>query len=594
MKERMKRLFMVMMAMALVLGLVGIANPVSTEAASKMKKADFIKSVVEKITGQKNVSGKKITVKINKSGSVKVYSKTISSKTVKKYKSANGVTSEQAQYIAAAVQLGIVDGDIKDAKKSISYADALAIVARADRIMNRDSFSEADISLVREKRLTGIAKVSPDRQTDVIKGYMLGYYAGKSDGNYTRTRTIKFTSAATKTALTDMVKRLTDKKARYKFDDFWQMLRISTKNRPKQEKYYEYILDDFPNAYYDQEFDFMQQYAPIMPGNKGADFKNAEVKVYNAFWDNLFKYASYESREKWTFDYLKKCLTLGGTMISEIEGLRWDCMYIFPSELKKFVKAFEKQEGIHPGVTKPLDLDRRYRLAEVAEAFTKSVFNVDYRTVSDRSVVGYYESGDPIPYSFSDEYLEDCIKNETIVECDMVAADPSSISFRFAPRCDLAGYSIRVYVHYRVVNDNGKGTDALVYNAGNPFDSIPNKGYLRETKVSKDGLTFEWAGNDGKWRDGYFDVAFRAGVGSQPMTNYSLYRYRNRWTKLLGGMDTDRYASVGDYTYKMSAIRNNNAHYNAAQVRALYPNGVPADYLKDSIQKYKEIEGWEG
>ncbi len=552
-KINVTKLLMSVLFLALVVSFVSVTGAVNANAAARMKKADFLKTVVSQIKGKKNVDGKKISVTISSKGSVTVMGKTYSKTTVADFKKKYGGTTKQAQYVVAAAKLGLIDENtFKGAGKYITYGEAMAIMERAYELLNKDKITADEVEFVKGNRLSGITDVSDAEQALVIKAYMRGFYAGKSDGSFTKTRTIKYSSNAAKTELSAMAKRLTSSKDRYKFSEDWQMLRISTKNMPKQAKYFPYILDDFTNEYYDTEFEFMQKTSMIYANTElSKDFGGGTISIQRATWDNAFKYASFENRSKWIIGYLKAAED--GDMIkyasaTEDFWMKLFSQYILPSEMSKFTSVMKKNEKDIPTQGYTLQDGDAKKIAERAEAYTRTVFNVNYKTIENLAQIG-------CNVDFSDAYIRDCVLNETIIECDKVAADPGSISYQVNYNGNrMDGYSIRVYVHYRIVNDNGRGSNAIVYNSQIPGDEYPTS--LREVKASKDGLTFEWAGNDGKWRDGYFDVFFRTGYTGFT-TEYDLTRSRNNYTELLGGPKQCAYGGPGRLTAEGVFISDN-------------------------------------
>lgn len=546
-KRTAAKLAMSVVLMAVMMLFTGMMTTAEAGAAAKMTKAGFLKTVISQVKGQKNAAGKKITVTVSSKGSVKVMGKTYSKSAVSEYRKKYGGTSSQAQYVTAAAKLGLIDEEtFTGASKNITYGEAMAILERAYELLSKDKLKADDVEFVKNNRIYDLDMAAESERTLIAKAYMRGFYAGKSNGNFTKLRTLGCEKAATKTSLTAMAKRLTSGEDRYKFSEDWQMLRISKKNLPKQAKYFPYILEDFTNAYYDTEFEFMQKTVTGYRGAEfGKEFGNAKMDTDISTWDNLFKKPSYSSRSKWIIDYLNWCQsgTKGG-FSSMLDDIKRHCQYIFPSEMEKFSKLMREHESEFPkawGGYALKDGDAA-EMARVAEEYTMKAFNVDYRNVGAENGI-----------LFSDEYIQDCILNETVIECDRVAADPGSVSYQVNYNNNrIDGYSVRVYVHYRIVNDNGKGSPALVYNK--QFgDGYPTS--LREVKVSKDGLRFEWAGSDGKWRDGYFDVFFQ-GPRSVVYSEYDLTRTRNFYTELLGGPKQCVYGAPGRLTAE-GAFRNN-------------------------------------
>ena len=175
---------------------------------------------------------------------------------------------------------------------------------------------------------------------------------------------------------------------RFLLSSDYQILR--TKKLPRNAKLYPYIVDSFPNAYYETGFNGMTN-------------KN--------FFDTG--------------------VGLGADSLKERMG-RTSFSFVFPYEIEEF-NSLE-----YPGD---------------AFSYSNNVFTDTYRNNMRK-----YLSQNEI-----DDYIKHCKENKTIIECNLVAADRSSVYWYNGE------YQCKVYAHMRIISDipteTGKtmGTDQDIY-----------------------------------------------------------------------------------------------------------------------------------
>ena len=78
--------------------------------------------------------------------------------------------------------------------------------------------------------------------------------------------------------------------------------------------------------------------------------------------------------------------------------------------------------------------------------FYNYALNIDYRTIKDDKK-WYKAMKKYLTEEEIDDYIKHCIENKTIIECDMVSADPSAVYWYDGD------YNCKVYAHMRVVSD---------------------------------------------------------------------------------------------------------------------------------------------
>ena len=411
MKNGVKRVLSIVMLLTLALGIIGVKPATKTEAAAKVKRSEFIVLTVKAMQGHKNAAGKTIDIVLNKDGSAKYAGKTVKAATVNKLKKKYGVTLETAQYLAIGADMGIFKTSAKAYKskkamaKKMTYKVALALLVKADSYLYGTKFSSADVKLAKS-RISNIKKAGTTAyQEYVTKAFMLGLYVGTKDGYYKTTRTLKYGTTYTKSAATKLIDKLVNPSKRSGITDDYQVIR--TTKLPRTADLYPYILDNYPNEYYDTAW---MSYASYTSGTDPHDEKNLSFYRYQhmSFADKLQKTNSW----------------------------------YMPAEYILYSQAGDNECAV-PSENR--QLEPAYAVLDEAVEFYKHAMNVDYRTIkSDKE--WYKFMNKYLSKEFLDNYIADCIKNKTIVECDVVAGDKSTL-YR------TSGTGFKVYLHFRVVSD---------------------------------------------------------------------------------------------------------------------------------------------
>lgn len=348
-------------------------------------------------------------------------------------------------YITAALEHGIITKWTfgTDYKKSLSRSDAAVILARADEYLYEETVSDALIEFLIDSRISDIEKAGEARRPYIAKCFQLGYLVGRSDGLYTKTRTFQPAGKISRTTAALLVERLLDISKREPMTKDGQLIR--TTNLPDYADKYEYILDSFPNEFYDWDFYFMS-------------FRNNGQKKY--LMDD------YKEIERWAYPRSIKA---------------------YSSKQKYWYYNINKQETVYD---KELFDNCKYKWVQNVEDYLKLAFNVDYRTLkTDKEWIDGMKNVIVQEGSYErklEKYINAAVKNKTIIECDKVAADISSI-YAYSGQ-----YVVRCYVHYRI-------NSAITIDRSEDFVSpILYGGYW--------GTAYLLNYKEGEWRDGYFDV----------------------------------------------------------------------------------------
>ena len=455
-----------------VIGTVGYIQPAEEvqAAAKKVTRMAFIKGVVDAMTGQSGPTGCELTFKKNSDGSIeagemkkKTYSKSDIAKLAKKYKT----TTENAQYIACAITYGIITkSTFKSVKSKITRAAAGIMLAKADRVLRASDrqYTDEEIKLGMS-RIADIKKIKKSAQQKLFaEAYMDGFFIGKSTGEYEDTRKLSPTAKIKTTEAKKMYQMLTDTSKRYQLSPYYQVLRQSKKNLPKNAECYAYILDSYPNAYYETGWHEMEY----------GDDSWSKMKSDGVTPDGL-----------------------GAGTLEQRLNRKFGTLFVYPSEMEEYLELDEAKAKVIKQVRtwENIELTR-----QCAVEFYELAMNVNYKTIKDdkkwqEKMLKYMTQAQ------IDKYIEDCIKNKTIIECDKVAADISSAYW-----AEAHPY-VKVYAHVKVVSDanisDRSHWDDLVY--GNLYPVVKGYGSRMDNDITRAEF-YAARYKKGEWFD-YFTVA---------------------------------------------------------------------------------------
>ncbi len=300
------------------------------------------------------------------------------------------VSAVSDSYAEGLKAVGIIkEDDFTDFNMNISRGDALVISNRADDFLNRNILFPELIQLAIDKRISDIDKVAKDKRVDVAMAYLKGFMKGYSNGAYSTNRELRVTKKITKAGALSCIAMLKNKSKRAKISPDGQLIR--TKNLPVMAKKYPYILESFPNAYYD-----------------------------------------------WKFDYEGVTRYVNNKVVDLIDRVD----YAAPVDVNKVTFY---------GDMKTIRAERIDKWINDTKVYFNNVLNVDYRTIDDSWVDRMIETNDAFKYNEEmmrvslENYLKKMKKNKTIVECKQVDVDPSSLYF-------FDSLYLRVHVKFRVVS----------------------------------------------------------------------------------------------------------------------------------------------
>lgn len=395
------------------------------------------------------------------------------------------------QFIAAmedAVGPLNIETTLKPNKK-VTLGDAAILLVKAEKALGGEKVSKATADYILENRIAIKGKSSATRRRYLAKAYALGFIKGSSCGQYSGVRKFRINLKCSVTACKKMILRLKYTKHRYQMSPDYRLLRISKSGMPVLADMYEYILEDYPNGYYDSMFNFM--IAQATPGNALQNElwvkRGCDVYLRKMTWDTAFSKLTFDDRITFLSDY------------DSSDRLGVYSAYVLPCEYDSFAGYVNKTTG---RLSMPLNVTEKRAMADKAEEYAMYALNVDYRTIADDIQWQRYMIDNGIQKEEIEEYIKACIEDELIIECDSAAADISGIYYDKTPFTFKNSEGVvRTYAHYRVINDNGRAFE----DGGLTICNGAARQCLRNTEISEDGLIYEWAPED-SWQEGFFDI----------------------------------------------------------------------------------------
>jgi hypothetical protein len=246
------------------------------------------------------------------------------------------------------------------------------------------------LTAVYNKRISDISKITKNKRQDVAEVVAKGIIKGFNNGKYIQNRSFNGSEKITVSGVKDVIKLARDKYARAPISPDGQLIR--TTNLPKNAHEFSYILECFPNEFYEMVF-YFQRLKPYIEGTM-------DKKDYH--YPNNTGYSYLQER------YTDK-ISIG-------------------------MQPYEYYDAI----------------VKKAEQYVNSIFNVDYRTVGDEWIKKLEGSYAPTLDDYYDEinrYLNIMKKNHVVVENKLISVEPSTL-YEYN-----GSYFIRVYVKYRITAD---------------------------------------------------------------------------------------------------------------------------------------------
>lgn len=199
----------------------------------------------------------------------------------------------ETTYLNAALKAGIVkEGDFSNYKKYTTRTDAAVILNRADEYLHGDTVDPELLKLVLNSRISDIKKIDADKREAVAKIYAKGFMKGYSNGYYIKSREFRGNEYMTTAGAKNVISMLKNTKKRAKLSPDGQLIR--TTNLPKNAKDYPYILETYPNSFYEMKFRYQRAkfyFKPVelehyaSPARiRDMDLNNIDLNKYKDVW----------------------------------------------------------------------------------------------------------------------------------------------------------------------------------------------------------------------------------------------------------------------------------------------------------------------
>lgn len=357
-------------------------------------------------------------------------------------------------YSAAALSAKILSGDDfgrfgSDLEVSITRTGAAVLLNRADEYLHGDTVDAELLKVVLEKRISDIKKVPEAKREAVAKFFAKGIFQGEFNGYYILNRSFKGTKKLTITEAKALISKVMKPSTRAKVSE--NGLLIRTTKLPNNDYMFPYILASFPNSYYEAKLRF-----------EGVERRVEGKKV---------KLKSPED-------------------------------YTYPVDVTK---------AKFTGINDFNDAREKYMDMWMNKVYTRvwNTFNVNYKTIDDSWIETIaqtdnyvYENSNKL-YRLLNEYIKEMKENKTIVECDEVVMDSSSMYYY------NGAYYVRCYVHYRIKSSNIKKAytvDEFFKNYNEYWGPYNRVLFCRTSDIFLNNYKLS------KWEDVVFDVGINTGV----------------------------------------------------------------------------------
>jgi hypothetical protein len=313
--------------------------------------------------------------------------------------------------IKTFIMIGLPSPDRANVVEILPFDDNSEIIKLWNYIKDNDRKEAA----VLEKRISDIKDIPKSKREAVASIIAKGIIKGYSNGMYIQNREFRGNNKITASGAKDVIQKVLHPEKRALISPDGQLIR--TTNLPKNAADYKYILECFPNEFYEMKYSFMFL----------TDYLSGEIKKDDYAYP---KDVDYEYLYNKFYHYQMKLGT--------------DKYDLYDDALLK------------------------------AEKYMQHIFNVDYRTVDEKWKEGLASTIinnhiDKRIYNRIDDYIKTIRSNQVIVESEKISVEPSTMY-------DSRGWLyVRVYVKYKVTAKNlNVSPNQLIFNASNSIENIKN------------------------------------------------------------------------------------------------------------------------
>lgn len=364
----------------------------------------------------------------------------------------------------AAVSAGLIrETELKNWNKTLTRTDAAVYLDRADAILYDNDVDADLVAEIIEKRISDIKTIVKSKRESVAKAYARGIIKGYKNGNYSTNREFRGKKKVTTSVADGWIKLLKDMESRHQISPDGQVIR--TKNLPSNADLFPYILDSYPNEYYDWELRYMK-------GVSYYEDPEEPTHMIGIPW-------MYHPNRVYLKDYA-----------APVDVQNLICSYgwydDYAPSLSGRYKNPKNEISTEELIERGLD-----QWVETTKLYFQTAFSFDYMTVEVgdewyqtmlSTLGGYGNYTGEYDERDLNYYVNAAIDNKVTIEVDTVAVDGSTLYWYDG---DLL---LRVYVRFRFTSvSDSSNREALVFTQRAFGPSLS---------------TIEI----GAWKDGYYDV----------------------------------------------------------------------------------------
>ncbi|BCN30248.1 hypothetical protein [Anaeromicropila herbilytica] len=219
-------------------------------------------------------------------------------------------TSEEDPYLNIALQKKIItESDVNKLDSALTREYAAYLTNQADVFLSGKKYSYDEYlyyQIKHKKRISDISKCNNTYQPAIYKIFSKGIMIGDSNGSYSQNRSFHGKKKVTEKEANLIIKKLISKTSRNKVSYDGQVIRTS--KLPKNYKKFPYILESFPNSFYEMKFNW--EY--IKSSEKKIDgktyFSPAKIKK-QILWTSSGKWSMEYVMNKYLDDWVDKVYT---------------------------------------------------------------------------------------------------------------------------------------------------------------------------------------------------------------------------------------------------------------------------------------------
>lgn len=265
-------------------------------------------------------------------------------------------------------------------------------------------FPERKIEKIKKyQRIWDIGQADPEKKEALTCVYALGILTGESCGEYTHQRRLFPKRLLSEEEKKELLEKTLEKEKRTAVSYDGQVIR--TANLPQNARFFPYILESFPNAYYEDPFEMYYDLNRDMH-KAGEDYFYPVQMLKKEMLDKIDIYGLGEAHEKYSCDWISR-------------------------------------------VEKNLNLRLNFDYRKVNEAWMNDLLNTYAATMGYKEVRRKERKR-------LEEYVNKAKKNHVVLQ-GKASADISSLYV-------CGGYKIRVHVKFRILNADNLSPEKYDYN----------------------------------------------------------------------------------------------------------------------------------